>query len=275
MTVVLPKGSKLFHGTLEPLKGGLLPGEYDQVLWFGDNAGVAQLYIPRGGGSFYKGSEGLAQPSRDSSTQQVQRMVGLNFDPGQVEWDEHGKLRSYRLPDEWSEFNKNLDKMSREIELRLEKLGYAGTGLLGSRTYHFYSTNGKILPPGGKSLGTLCVATTLRDMTLWEKALGEGDLTEVQYHDVGGFRRAQEKFDGVIIDDFAQSEEWGNLGHLSVGLFGPALKDIKTKCIPATYEEWNRSWKTEAWPHESRPYFHTLLTKANPRSSKLKRKMMR
>lgn len=47
-SVILPAGSKLFHGSIEKIKGRLRPGG-DHVLWFADSPVVAQLYLSRSG----------------------------------------------------------------------------------------------------------------------------------------------------------------------------------------------------------------------------------
>lgn len=258
-TVVLPEGSQLFHGTLEDLRGDLSPGGYDDVLWFADSPAVAQLYISRSGISMYASSSNIGRPSRDPYVRTVQRAIGLDFDLDDVRWGPTGRAESYPIPKGWEDVDLNL-AWDREVERRLAALGYEGKGRSGWKQYELLFSDGKLLPPGGIQEGTLCVATTLRDMRLWKKALGEGDLTEVQYHDIPGFERALAAgLDGVLIDDFAQSEEWGNLGHLSVGLFEPALTDLSYVCVPATYEEYDGRATTQAWPHEPNVNFYSLF----------------
>jgi len=329
-TVILPAGSKLFHGTIEPFSTALRPGGYDAVAWFADDPTIAQLYIPRAGASTIVSSTHIAQPSQDSTIQAIQKMVGLHY--SKVEWDSGGRVRSYQTPDvpPWNriggvarsrvlralidaenevkafsqrrleisqarkrgeidaderialttetfneqgkvearikelevEYNALNNGYEKEIEKRLEAMGYEPylKGRPGDQSYRFYLEGRRVLPPGGSADGRLFIGTTTRDMTLWLKARGEGDLMNVQYHDVRGFRDARDEgLDGVMIDDFAQSEAHGNLGHLSVGLFSPALKDVRFKQVPATYEEYDRSGKTKAYPRGGNVDFHRLF----------------
>jgi hypothetical protein len=258
-SVVLPKGSQLFHGSIEDIEGELRPGGYDSVLWFADMAGIAQLYIPRSGGELFTSSGNIAKPSEDPSIHAIQRLIDLNYDYNRVEWDDYGRLKSYPVPPGWEELDPNIE-YNREAERRLAKLGFKGDGMEGWKTYRFRFHKGRLLPPDESVQGQLCVAVAQRDLVLWNKSLGEGDLTNVQYHDLKGFRKAFELgYDGVMIDDFAQSEDWGNIGHMSVGVFAPTVASLDIRCVPATYEEYNnRSFKTKAWPHETKPYFHKL-----------------
>lgn len=271
-TVVLPSGSKLFHGTIEPLEGDLRPGGYDSVLWFADAPGIAQLYIPHAGLEVHASSEVFARPTKDSHMQAVQRAIGIEYDLEQVRWDHLDRPVSYLRPPELEDVGLNFE-LNREVERRVEALGYERQGRgdqPGFRRYRFLFHDGRLLAPGEKVIGSLCIATTRRPMTLWVKARGESDLQDLQYHDVPGFRRAQrEGLDGMVIDDFAQSKEWGNLGHLSVGLFAEALPDLSIQCIPATYEEWDfNRVGTQAYPHPSPTSLVELLRKANPRRAK-------
>lgn len=45
-------------------------------------------------------------------------------------------------------------------------------------------------------------------------------------------------YDGIVINDFAQSEEYGNVGHVSYGLF--ANKDLHIKSIKGITHESER-----------------------------------
>ena len=56
------------------------------------------------------------------------------------------------------------------------------------------------MKPGEADTGRLFIATVKEPLTVWVKASGEPDLTDLQYHDLKGFGIVQDKgLDGVII----------------------------------------------------------------------------
>jgi hypothetical protein len=98
-------------------------------------------------------------------------------------------------------------------------------------------------------------------MRIYVMSRGEGDLTDVQYNEFDFFEELERRgFDGLLIDDFAQSEEWGNFGHLSVGLFASAARDLDVNERPAQYREWEREREnsTPEYPERVQPYFQAL-----------------
>lgn len=141
--------------------------------------------------------------------------------------------------------------MYRKADLLMEEKGFRRIGKRKDHvplqsTFEARFDNNQLIPPGEHKMGTLIIAQAKRDMLLWNKAAGEGDLMNVQYHDLKGFRDAEMLgLDGVLIDDFAQSVKYGNIGHLSVGLFDHALLDLRFKKIKAPYREFKQDYKTE------------------------------
>jgi len=223
-------------------------------VWFADVPAIAQLYIARSGLSIYISPSHLVRPSQDVHIQAIQKAIGIDYDISDATWDRLGRPQSFSLPKGWSSI-----PTPQEIMSRLQRLGY-------DIEYQFTSVefnigdNDKLLLPGKAEQGYLYVSTTLRDMTLWNKSTGEGDLLDLQYNDLRGFREAENiGLDGVVIDDFAQSEQWGNLGHTSVGLFRHAIKSLRTKRVPAQYREFEYGkFGTPDYPRASAPYFHKL-----------------
>lgn len=255
--VFLPRHSRLFHGSLEPFETVLSPGG-DGLVWFSDMASIAQLYIPKSGLRAYVATDELMRPHRDKLIQSVQQRVGLYFDYASVKWDATGMARSWRDPP--PPFD-GLDFTARRklIDERLTEFGYVGEGW--HKIWKFRFHNGRLLDPDEAVVGRLFVAVTLRDMILWKKSIGEGNLLEPQHNDLRGFAAAERAgLDGVLIDDFAQSEEWGNFGHLSVGLFEASLGELDVEVYPASYEEfeYNHADATRAFPWSHQPYFSQL-----------------
>ena len=68
----------------------------------------------------------------------------------------------------------------------------------------------------------------------------ESDLMDIQYHEIGTFRKAEEAgYDGIKIADFAQSEHMGNVEHYSIGIFKDIIKDLDIEEIEATHPDEN------------------------------------
>lgn len=241
-TVEIPKGSLLFHGSLEEFSGSLRPGG-DGIVWFADSPKIAQLYIPQSGMTMHIDGDSINRPDSDPHVQEIQRMIGIDYDYSKVEWEDKGKqrLKSFPLPKGW-EHVPSKDEVTR----LLEKIGFEHDH--GHFKIHFGKN--KILKPKDKQQGRLFVAKTKEPLKVWKKAKGEGDLMDLQYHDLSGFKNAQQAgVDGVLIDDFAQSENYGNFGHQSLGLYD--VKKLEVKSIPAQYHEWD--YKTKGTPEYPNP----------------------
>jgi hypothetical protein len=89
-----------------------------------------------------------------------------------------------------------------------------------------------ILPPDFKESGRLFVINPKRDMKIYDISTGESDLTDLQYHNHELFERLEkEGYDGVKIDDFAQHDKYGNVGHTSIGFFKSTINDLDIKTI--------------------------------------------
>jgi hypothetical protein len=251
-SVLLPRGSLLFHGTTEKFSGRLKPGGYDGVAWFADVPAIAQLYIPRNDGSeLHVRASSLVRPSKRRDVQAVQRAIGIEYDLDAVRWNSVNEAQSWPAPKGW---NRLPDEA--EVTTRLRASGFSEER--GVFTVSI-DARGNAIPSGALAKGKLVVVKTKRDMRIWRKSEGDGDLLDVQYHDIPGFRHAEANgFDGVLIDDFAQSEAWGNLGHLSLGLFGSAMRSTSQKVVPATYREFKHGRNgTPEWP-KATPYFRSL-----------------
>lgn len=97
----------------------------------------------------------------------------------------------------------------------------------------------KILPSNYSMPGNLYIFNGASKLNLYDMSTGEGDLMNVQYHEIDTFKKIDDAgFDGVIIDDFAQSKTYGNVGHESVGLFERGIKKLSSLSIPAKNYDW-------------------------------------
>lgn len=124
----------------------------------------------------------------------------------------------------------NFYYLGKAIAQRLEKL-YHYKLTKGDTSYDkmFFAEDGSLLPANHKIKGKLIVLVPKRNLKLYNHAHGiEGDLMDVQYHDHDVFRSVESKgYDGIVINDFAQSDVHGNVGHISYGLFRSTIKDCK------------------------------------------------
>lgn len=253
--VTLPAGSPLFHGSIEPIEGPLRVGP-DGVLWFADVPAIAQLYIPCSGITMHAPVDIFRLPSKDPSVQAVQRFLGIDYDLLQVRWDRSGwRADSFYPPDGWDRIPRAADIVDR---FRERQISVDGDGL--HARVELKLDGERVMGPDECSEGTLFVARPRRDMRIYVLSHGEGDLMSPQYREYEHFADlAREGYDGVLIDDFAQSKEWGNLGHMSLGLFREATKDLDVTSRFAQYREFEmQHWGTPEYPAASPPYFARL-----------------
>lgn len=250
-TVTIPVNSYLFHGTIENFSGKLRSGGYDNMIWFSDSPKIAQLYIPISGITAYLSADNIIRPSKKSYVQELQKQLGIEYDYSKVEWEgQHAK--SYYNPKGW-------EKLPTEDDIdRLMKEKGFGTRQHSSDPFIVQVADTKILKEDEAQKGYLFIARVKEPLTLWKKAKGDSDLQDLQYHDLSGFKKMKEKgLDGVLIDDFAQSKEYGNFGHLSVGLY--STDKLEVKKIPAQYREWTYKEKgTPEYPNPPEMFLHNL-----------------
>ncbi len=242
--VTLPAGSRLFHGTIETFETPLRPGA-DGLVWFADSPKIAQLYIPQAGGTLYASPTWLIRPTRDPDAQALQRVLGIDYDMSQVEWDARGRLQSWPTAAGFG------SRLVTEADVR-ERLVAHGFQPNRQGVYEVRIHDGRILDPSELVYGRLYVVTTTAPLRIFVKAEGDSDLLDLQYNDLAGFKDAEDAgFDGVLIDDFAQSKAQGNFGHQSLGLFRRALDRVAVTSVPAPYREYDRDARgTPEWPEE-------------------------
>lgn len=241
--------ARLFHGTCEPaLSGasangpdGLLrprPGTYDQVHWTAPSSAVAQSYIPAAGGKTLLcinrfELDNSVRPSRHSVATEIVRMMG--HEAQDVSYDHTGLAKSYR-------FQKGYPTHRELVQFVEETLGYASQDDLGGDRRYWIKTGAwdaarqrpTVLAANFKMAGTLLVLEGFEGMRFLNISTGDPDLQNLQYHRLKTFAAAREAgLDGVVIDDFCQTDQWGNLGHTSVGFFDSALPQLRVARQPA------------------------------------------
>lgn len=251
MDFIIKKGTELFHSTGEPFEDGdLNVGGFDKVLWTAMESAISQAYIPKAGSSLITNTRTLSKPSEMKSITEFQRKhIGLEYDD--VKW-EHGQARSWRTiktPIPWDPKDYDRDKklyavinnvlMSAPFKYtpRYED-SYAGD----HQWMIHYDDNGSFAPADYFKKGRLFILKPKRDLKLYDMTHGgsEGDLNDRDYYKHDLFRQMEaEGYDGVKINDHAQTEELGNFGHFSYGLFKSTLGDLDREVLPGVQHPMN------------------------------------
>lgn len=145
------------------------------------------------------------------------------------------------LKKQYTETEPDLIKM-KYVDEQLYKLGYEpdeySSGFHGNNYKIKIGDDDKILNANYVNMGKLYIAKPKRNLKFLDISTGESDLTELQYHYVKIFRQAEKDgYDGIIIDDFAQHDTMGNVGHTSYGIFKKSIKDLEFEVIDACHPE--------------------------------------
>ena len=262
--VEIPSGSIFYHGTIESFDTRNIDvGGSDSIFWTASNPLIARMYIPAKESSFsFNLSNLLRKDDYEAERQSLGITQAVLKKAYEIDhenylqfkhWDELNKefnakfkamdaAGQYEMPqkfwDDWEEAeNKAIEARkkwtSTETLLKnfaarkLKNLGYKLDGDFVMNVVK--DPDGKIMPASTKSVGKVLKVTCQRDFKFFNMALGrEGDLTDPQHRMYSQFRKIEENgYDGVVINDFAQSEFMGNYGHIAYGFFQNALKDLK------------------------------------------------
>lgn len=234
-----------FHGSLETLNGRLKPG-CDGMVWFADSPVIAQIYIPATGG--FRAVSPYDYLRRDPSESWAPRS----------EFDEAGiRQAGFDLCDiernvqwtgslSWRCRGPRSPTLGDCRRLMVDELGYAADAdMWRVRGIDCGGRLSRILPASYRETGTLVVVPRPSDLRLLDLRNGPygSDMCN-SYRYTRTFRQAEsDGYDGVIIDDLAQTETYGNLGHYGFGLFSKTANQLPELRIPAQHAEWTR-WST-------------------------------
>lgn len=255
-------GAPLFHATAEPFDpAGLRPGA-DGLLWAAEDSATAQTYIPAHGlwMSFLREEwrrNDTFRPRRD--LEPIWRAMGLELGD-QTRFDRLGQAECFH----WANRKGSFPTMG-EVYDFLDAGGYrdgecayrlplsrapSGEGWVMERADH-------------RTPGRLFVLWPGRPLDLLDITRSEGgDLLDLDYHKLGIFGRARDAgLDGALIRDYCQSDNWGNVGHRSVGLFDAGLAACRWDHVPATNFDWPEGRRPEMG--ES-PEFASLAARLGP-----------
>ena len=143
-------------------------------------------------------------------------MEDLGYALPDVEFDKTGHATSWSATMPWPTY--------RECLRKLAELGYDFQEDPESVKQTIIDGKFHVMPKVWRKPGRVFV--TIDDgLKLADHSVGESDLTEKAHLRFDLFRAAEKRgFGGVIIDDFGQSEDYGNVAHRAYGLFSPAAR---------------------------------------------------
>lgn len=256
----IPRGTTLFHGTLEPfenqdLRAVSFGGERNKILWVAPDSIMAQAYIPTSGSKTGVNERSLLYPTKNPLLIRLQRELDIHYDRlAETEWDHCDRPKSWYPARGWLEGRPLYDReTTQELVRRMETLGYLNEG---SQDWPYWwvadDPQGDPRPAHSyREPGRLFILKTQRDLNILD--IAEGDLLDLDYHRYGDFAKAvQEGFDGVKINDYAQSVDLGNVGHTAYGLFEHVVADLRWDVIPAIHREMESCFKS--WEFVSPEY---------------------
>lgn len=245
MDLIIKKGTELFHSSGEPFdEKDLRGGGYDGIVWTTTDSAISQTYIPVAGSTVFTNTSQLLRPSQDPTVTNLQKKFGLEY--GDITWGRGGRAESYRvLKNPFEDIESNDDseystaplKNKRLNDYIMGTLGYKPTGQNYDNNYDWrLKLNGnEIMPADYQMKGKLFILIPDQDLNVYDMTYGgsiDGDLTDLDYHKTDFFDKLEQKgYDGVKINDFAQSNDQGNFGHTSIGLFKQALPKVHREVV--------------------------------------------
>ena len=248
--LVVPPGTRLFHGTGEPIEGHIRTCSWGDVLWTAKTPGVAQSYIPTTGAQVYSSLDHVVRPVQDPTTRKLQRLVGLIYDYDKVEWGGEGgrpynggRAHSWPFPvlkgwgktsDDFTHYMEFVDAMHAEAARRLLKAGLIKPDI--KPPYNAWTQiqyrydQGDPVRWDYRAPGRLYVGVVKRPL-LFADISSDG---EYQANEIGLFERVGKSgLDGIKIGDMLQSERHGNVYHYAYGLTCHGLRGLDWTWIEA------------------------------------------
>jgi len=262
--VIIPKNTVLYHGTIESYDTRQIAGGgSDNIFWTASKPILARMYIPsKESSTSFSIRHLLYNQDYEKERQSLGITQAVQNKAYEIDHEAYKKLKywddlnkefnrrfkemdsagQYEMPqkfwDDWGEAENNAieaKKNWRSSETLLKNYAIRKLKNLGYKVEGDYVTDvvkdaeGNLLPANTKSVGKVLKVLCQRDFKFFNMALGrEGDLTEPQHTMYSQFQNIENAgYDGVVINDFAQSDFMGNYGHIAYGFFEKALKDLK------------------------------------------------
>jgi len=243
--------------------------DYSEVEWGPGKRAVSYKSAPvfeKINNEYYK----IAEQFRESDIKLkalTQKIKDQKYDTSDEELEELGNLEA-----ENEELKKKYYAFKPEkfrnayVNEKLKALGYEPTGedrVNNNSHWKLKYDNNQLQPADYRAQGRLLIVVPKRDLKIYDTTMGgarEGDLTDLDYHKHNWFQLAMDNgYDGIQINDFAQSDDQGNFGHRSIGLFKHALKDVEIHEIPAQHRDIGNVYREKNDWHS--PEYHNFKTK--------------
>ena len=248
----------VFHGTVEPFKGGLKASNWERLCWFAEAPEIAQSYCPESGSDVLKGfaSYSLNDHFVPHSSFDETIFAAMGFDVAQMEAerDRYGRMSSYRIL-------KN-HPTNREALSFLEGLGYIFEGeSCWIKVRIGPNGNDEIMPASWMIPGRLFIAKRPQNLRLYDlQSTEDGGLTGRQWMRTDLFEKLADsgEWDGIIIDDIHQTKKLGHFSHRSIGLFQPTINALQTHIINCVHQDPYNVWNAN--DGSTTPEFDQLWT---------------
>lgn len=231
MTLDECRQSSLFHGTGESIEGDLRGGGFDGVFWTAPEPTTAQMYIMGAGRMLMHKPdnyelENTIRPEQ-GFTNALLAQMGKKYTV--YKEDHTGRAMEFKFEGEYEEWPRKKDMVA-----FLETLGYKYDN---GKTYYEIFVEGRdhhILPASYVPQGELYILLGQDDLNIYDYTRSSGDLMDPDYLRVSLFNKIRDAgYDGIRINDYAQSKNWGNIGHVSVGLFPSGLAKVRKEKMQA------------------------------------------
>lgn len=260
---------KLFHGTTYNFDKAK-PGPYDKIFWTANSSTVAQNYIPESSSRIHTGTllpgelKNSVRPNENDCYFSI--ALDMGFKLKNVEYDYMGRASRWAFEGDSPKYSDIVNYIEKNLGYKNDlENGYKFE--LKTSSWNSEIKQSKIEKSDFKLPGFLMLVTGHEKMKFYDMSQHEGDLIDPQYHKLGLFRKLEEEgWDGVIINDFAQSKNWGNVEHLAFGFFNNSVDKINIIKIPAVNFDWSDNLSlTET--EEYLAYSRSLLAKGNFKKS--------
>ena len=238
MTLSELRDSLLFHGTVESFEGDPDTRSGGGMLWTAEGSDTAQNYIPSSHGLMLVHIRSYSLDDHvcpSGHMADILDSMGIKYE---IFKGDRYRAESWGYPglplEQWPTYRDVLRYLSEDLGYSPEKgMDYS---------FRIKIESGRIMRADETSKGRLFLFSGKGNLRLYDMmSQGEsGDLLDPDYNRFDLFHKLQEKgYDGVRIWDYAQSEIWGNTGHVSVGLFPSGLRKMK---VAGVVEAVNFDW---------------------------------